>query len=78
MHILCINKVNPELKQKNPGPKDGTDRRSANNEYPIGTVQCFFCIFFFFLILLFFFFFFFFFSSVHTAEASTGPAMLCI
>ena len=35
-------RVNPGLRQKNPGPKDGTDRWSANNEYPIGTVQCYF------------------------------------
>ena len=42
VHRLCINRVHPELRQKNPGPKDGTDRWSANNEYLIGTVQCYF------------------------------------
>ena len=30
--------LNTELRQKNPGPKDGTDRWSSNNEYPIVTV----------------------------------------
>ena len=26
VHKLCLGRVNPELRQKNPGPKDGTDR----------------------------------------------------
>ena len=67
MHKLCLGRVNQELRQKNLGPKEVTDR--WNKEYPIGTVS---------VIFIFFFYLFIFFLSVHTAEACTGPAMLCI
>ena len=40
---------------------------SSNDEYPVGTIYCVFCFVFSLFILL-----------VHTAEANTGPAMLCI
>ena len=61
--------LTPELRQKNPGPNDGTDRWSSNDKISYrNSLVLFFWVFF--VCFLFF--------LVHTAEANTGPAMLCI